>query len=71
MQLSTLARIGLAAALACSPAFTSYACDQNYKLVLTSEAHDRDSVVGKAMRKWAKLIKEKSNGRMRVEIFYA
>lgn len=48
----------------------SFASDQSYKLVLTSEAGDRDSVLGKAMQKWATTIEENSKGSMKVNVFY-
>lgn len=48
----------------------AYADDDKYKLVLTSEAGDRDSVLGKAMQTWASTIEEKSDGRMKVNVFY-
>lgn len=41
-----------------------------YRLVLTSEAGDRDSVLGQAMRDWAQRIEEKSGERIDVEVFY-
>ncbi|WP_138471532.1 TRAP transporter substrate-binding protein DctP [Poseidonocella sp. HB161398] len=40
------------------------------RLVLTSEAGDRDSVLGHAMQDWAKQIEENSDGRLRVDVFY-
>lgn len=50
--------------------FASQASDDEYKLVLTSEAGDRDSVLGKAMQNWAAMIEEKSEGRIEVDVFY-
>ncbi len=50
--------------------FASQASDNEYKLVLTSEAGDRDSVLGKAMQNWAAMIEEKSEGRIEVDVFY-
>lgn len=50
--------------------FAAQASDKEYKFILTSEAGDRDSVLGKAMRDWASMIEEKSDGRMDVEVFY-
>jgi TRAP-type transport system periplasmic protein len=43
---------------------------QSYKLVLTSEAGDSDSPIGRAMRQWEALIEDRSDGRMQVEVFY-
>ncbi|WP_420586097.1 TRAP transporter substrate-binding protein DctP [Ruegeria sp.] len=60
--------LSIAAALGATSAVQ--ASDQEYKLVLTSEAGDRDSVLGKAMQNWASMIEEKSEGRMRVNVFY-
>jgi len=59
-----------AAALACAMPVAADASDKKYKLVLTSEAGDRESVLGKAMQAWAGAIEEKSGGRMRVNVFY-
>ncbi|KJS43116.1 MAG: C4-dicarboxylate ABC transporter substrate-binding protein [Roseovarius sp. BRH_c41] len=39
-------------------------------LVLTSEAGDRDSVLGKAMQDWASMIQQNSNDRIEVNVFY-
>lgn len=49
---------------------TAQASDDSYRLVLTSEAGDRDSVVGKSMQHWASLIEERSEERIDVEVFY-
>lgn len=46
------------------------ASDEEYKLILTSEAGDHASPLGTAMRLWEALIEEKSAGRMQVEVFY-
>lgn len=46
------------------------ASDESYKFILTSEAGDYGSPLGKAMRLWESLIEEKSGGRMQVEVFY-
>ena len=61
---------GFAAVLALFAPVTADASDQTYKLVLTSEAGDRESPIGRAMRDWEALIEDKSNGRMQVEVFY-
>jgi TRAP-type C4-dicarboxylate transport system substrate-binding protein len=52
-----------------APAIT-HASDESYRLVLTSEAGDRDSALGQAMQTWARLIEEKSADRIDVEVFY-
>lgn len=52
-----------------SPGIVS-ASEESYKLVLTSEAGDRDSVLGQAMQNWATMIEDKSQGRMTVNVFY-
>lgn len=44
--------------------------DKSYKLVLAAESGDRNSVNGKAVASWATMIKEKSKGRMKVNVFY-
>lgn len=59
-----------ALALATALPLTAQASDQEYKLVLTSEAGDRDSVLGQAMQNWASMIEENSDGRMKVNVFY-
>lgn len=64
----TVAGIGLLLAVLL-PAATR-AADAARKLFLTSEAGDRDSVVGQAMDAWGSLIEEKSEGRIQVEVFY-
>ncbi|MEL0623535.1 TRAP transporter substrate-binding protein DctP [Marinomonas arenicola] len=46
------------------------ASDNKYKLKLASESGDSTSPVGQSMQLWAKLIKEKSNGRIKVNVFY-
>lgn len=61
---------GLAVALAMLVPAASHASDESYKLVLTSEAGDRNSPVGEAMRTWASLINEKSDGRIVADVFY-
>lgn len=43
---------------------------KSYKLVLAAESGDRNSVNGKAVASWAAMIKEKSKGRMKVNVFY-
>ncbi|HPQ96104.1 MAG TPA: TRAP transporter substrate-binding protein DctP [Thiolinea sp.] len=59
--------MGVALVVSALPATAS---DQKYKFVLTSEAGDRDSPMGKAMQAWAAGIKEASDGRMKVNVFY-
>ncbi|ASJ70621.1 TRAP transporter substrate-binding protein DctP [Granulosicoccus antarcticus] len=64
--------IGLALAVSalCALPLTAQASDDKYKLVLTSEAGDRDSVLGKSMQAWAESIETESDGRMKVNVFY-
>ncbi|SFA42323.1 TRAP-type C4-dicarboxylate transport system, substrate-binding protein [Paracoccus halophilus] len=50
--------------------FAAQASDRPYKLILTSEAGDHASPLGKAMRLWESLIEERSAGRIQVEVFY-
>lgn len=64
IRLTTISALAFAAALA------SPLAAQDMKLVLTSEAGDRDSVLGKAMQDWAAEIEEKSEGRIEVNVFY-
>jgi TRAP-type transport system periplasmic protein len=61
---------GAVVALALLAPFAAEASDQRYELVLTSEAGDRDSPIGRAMRDWEALIESNSNGRIQVEVFY-
>lgn len=49
---------------------TAASAQEEYKFVLTSEAGDRDSVLGQAMQSWATAMEEKSDGRMTVNVFY-
>jgi len=59
----------LLASLVVMPASVS-ASDKKIKLVLTSEAGDRKSPLGKAMQDWAKQIETASDKRIRVNVFY-
>ncbi|MCT7378082.1 TRAP transporter substrate-binding protein DctP [Chelativorans salis] len=68
MKLSNISAIAFAAAMLVP--FAAQASDKEYKLVLTSEAGDRDSVLGKAMQNWASMIEKNSDGRIRVNVFY-
>ncbi|ASM75053.1 MULTISPECIES: TRAP transporter substrate-binding protein DctP [Roseobacteraceae] len=68
MKLFSVSAIALAAAMLVP--FTAQASDKKYKLVLTSEAGDRESVLGGALRDWASRIEESSDGRIRVNVFY-
>lgn len=60
----------IATALALLVPVAVHASDKSYKLVLAAESGDRESVNGKAVRSWATMIKEKSKGRMKVNVFY-
>ncbi|WP_205602638.1 TRAP transporter substrate-binding protein DctP [Chelativorans alearense] len=68
VKLSNICAFSLAAAMLVP--LPAYASDKEYKLVLTSEAGDRDSVLGKAMQNWASMIEENSDGRIKVNVFY-
>lgn len=46
------------------------ASDQKYNFKLALESGDRDSAQGKSMQMWVDLIKEKSDDRIKVGIFY-
>lgn len=60
----------VATAIAMLLPITGQASDKTYKLVLAAESGDRNSVNGKAVASWASMIKEKSKGRMKVNVFY-
>ncbi len=47
-----------------------YASDDTHKFNLALESGDRDSASGKSMQMWADLIRDNSEGRMKVNIFY-
>ena len=70
LRLSQIAVICLGVALVVSLPFVAQASDKKYKFVLTSEGADRDSFLGKAMRNWAAMMEEKSNGRIKANVFY-
>lgn len=55
-------------ALGCT--FSALASDEEHSFKLALESGDRESASAKSMRMWADLIKEKSDGRMEVGIFY-
>lgn len=50
--------------------FSALASDEEHSFKLALESGDRESASAKSMRMWADLIKEKSDGRMEVSIFY-
>ncbi|WP_245582663.1 TRAP transporter substrate-binding protein DctP [Oceanobacter kriegii] len=62
--------IALAAMAGFSVSFNAQASDDKHKFTLALESGDRDSASGKSMQMWADLIKEASDGRMKVNIFY-
>ena len=69
--MSRLARICAAALLsALSATQPAQSNEAAHKLILTSEAGDRASPLGTAMRLWESRIEEKSDGRIQVEVFY-
>lgn len=61
---------GIAIAFTMLAPVAAQASDKSYKLVLATESGDRESVNGKAVQSWASMIKEKSKGRMKVNVFY-
>lgn len=68
MKFNSISALAMAAALAVP--FAADASDKKFKLVLTSEAGDRDSFLGKALQSWATKVEEGSDGRIRVNVFY-
>lgn len=60
----------LATTLLLSVSLEAVASDDKHKFNLALESGDRDSASGKSMQLWADLIKEKSAGRIKVNIFY-
>ena len=70
MKVSRRKLICLALAAALSMPFAASASDKKMKLVLTSEAGDRDSPLGKAMQNWAEQIQASSDDRIKVNVFY-
>jgi len=67
--LKNIFSISVAFAMMISP-LAVHASEKSYKLVVATEAGDRDSVLGKAVQNWGAMIKEKSKGRMKVNVFY-
>ena len=70
MKTTTLKKLAVLLVASIALSVSAWASDREYKFVMTSDAGDRDSVLGKSMRSWASMIEEKSNGRMKVNIFY-
>lgn len=62
--------IVLSTTVALGCAFSALASDEEQSFKLALESGDRESASAKSMRMWADLIKEKSDGRMEVSIFY-
>lgn len=56
--------------LVASSICSAIASSDSHKFNLALESGDRDSASGKSMQMWADLIREKSDGRMKVNIFY-
>lgn len=67
---TTLKKLAVLLVASIALSVSAWASDREYKFVMTSDSGDRDSVLGKSMRSWASMIEEKSNGRMKVNIFY-
>lgn len=70
MKTTTLKKLAVLLVASIALSVSAWASDREYKFVMTSDSGDRDSVLGKSMRSWASMIEEKSNGRMKVNIFY-
>lgn len=68
LKISQIAAISAAVALTAS--LNVSASTDNHKFNLALESGDRESASGKSMQMWADLIKQKSDGRMKVNIFY-
>lgn len=68
--LKTTQVITVSAAVTLTGALDALASNDKHKFNLALESGDRDSAQGKSMQQWANLIKEKSDGRMKVNIFY-
>lgn len=68
LKASQAVMLSTTVALGC--AFSALASDQDYSFKLALESGDRESTSAKSMQMWADLIKEKSDGRMKVGIFY-
>lgn len=49
---------------------SAWASDDKFKLTLAADSGDKDSPIGRSMDMWSKLIKERSDGRIRVNVFY-
>jgi len=62
------------ALMACASAVVmpshSMASDDSFKLRLATAEGDKKSPIGRSMELWAKLIKEKSDGRIKTNIYY-
>ena len=70
-KLFTTANIVAAATAITAPISTSaIASDDKFKLTLAADSGDKDSPIGRSMDMWSKLIKERSDGRIRVNVFY-
>lgn len=61
--------IAVTAALA-APAVEALASDKKYKFNLATEAGDQDSNLGKAIKSWSEKVAHKSDGRIKVNVFY-
>lgn len=60
----------ISATVALGFSLDALASDQKHNFKLALESGDRDSTFGESVRLWADQMKEKSNGRMNVRIFY-
>jgi TRAP-type C4-dicarboxylate transport system substrate-binding protein len=62
--------VSMTAVVALAGALDAVASDNKYKFNLALESGDRDSSSGKSMRMWSDLVKEKSDGRIKMNVFY-
>lgn len=75
MRIDALSRVTFVtsiclAATAIGVPASSSASDESFRLILATEAGDRESVHGRAVRKVAELVEEESNGRITINEFY-
>lgn len=70
-KLSKFSKVIAASAILALTASADVSASENkYKFNLACEAGDRDSAQGKSMQMWSDLIKQKSDGRIKVNVFY-
>ncbi|WP_133010340.1 TRAP transporter substrate-binding protein DctP [Marinomonas flavescens] len=62
--------LAVSAALSIASIGKALASTESYKLTLATEAGDSKSPQGQSMQLWSKLVKEKSHGRIKINVFY-